>query len=128
VLRPATPQAIRSLLASRSLHPDAVERLLRRVTARALILWGREDQWIPVRDAARFAATLPGSRVVVLDRCGHMPQEELPAEVARLIQEFVSDGGTDLPKAQQLPPGEADGEPDREVGQRDEESHAPPVT
>ena len=128
VLRPATPQAIRSLLASRSLHADAFEKLLRKVTAPALILWGREDEWIPLRDAGRFAGALPGSRVVVLDRCGHMPQEERPAEVARLISEFLSDGGTDLPKAQQLPPAEPDGEPDREVGQGDEESDAPPVT
>jgi pimeloyl-ACP methyl ester carboxylesterase len=90
LLRPSSPRAIRSLLASRSLHPDAVRRLLPRVTAPGLILWGQQDEWIPVRDAARFANALPGSRVVVLDHCGHMPQEERPAEVARLIGEWTS--------------------------------------
>jgi pimeloyl-ACP methyl ester carboxylesterase len=93
VLRPEAPRAIRSLLASRSLHPDAVRELLPRITAPALIVWGREDRWIPVADADRFRAALPGSRVVVLDRCGHMPQEERPAEVARLIEDFQG-GGT----------------------------------
>jgi pimeloyl-ACP methyl ester carboxylesterase len=87
ILRPATPQAIRSLLASRSLRPDAVQRLLPRVTVPVLVLWGREDEWIPVADADRFALALPQARVVILDRCGHMPQEEQPAEVARLILE-----------------------------------------
>ena len=99
VLRPAAPTAIRSLLASRSLHPDAVQKLLPKITAPALILWGREDEWIPVRDADRFAAALPGSRVVVLEGCGHMPQEEHPAEVARLIDDFSdAPNGTASPK------------------------------
>jgi pimeloyl-ACP methyl ester carboxylesterase len=91
VLRGGTPQAIRSLLASRSLHPATVEGLLAKVVAPALIVWGREDEWIPLRDAGRFAAALPGSRVVVLDRCGHMPQEERPAEVARHIGAFLAE-------------------------------------
>jgi pimeloyl-ACP methyl ester carboxylesterase len=90
MLRSGTPQAIRSLLASRSLHPDDVQKLLPRVAAPALILWGQQDEWIPVGDAARFAAALPGSRVVVLERCGHMPQEEHPADVARLIEDFLA--------------------------------------
>lgn len=129
VLRPVAPTAIRSLLASRSLHPDAVQKLLPKITAPVLILWGREDEWIPVRDADRFAAALPGSRVVVLDGCGHMPQEERPGDVAQSIEDFLDKRtATHLPKTQQLPPAEADGEPDREVGQRDEESDAPPVT
>lgn len=93
VLRPSTPPAIRSLLASHAGHPDVVQKLLPKVTAPALIVWGREDVWIPVGDAERFAAALPGSRVVVLDRCGHMPQEERPEEVARLIEDFAPRGG-----------------------------------
>ena len=91
VLRAGAPQTIRSLLASRSLHPDAMQSLLSKVTAPALILWGREDHWIPVGDAERFAAALGGARVVVLDHCGHMPQEEQPAEVARLIGAFLGE-------------------------------------
>jgi pimeloyl-ACP methyl ester carboxylesterase len=93
LLRTAAPQAIRSLLASRSFHPDAVRKLLPRITAPVLILWGQEDEWIPVRDADRFAAALPGSRVVVLEHCGHMPQEEHAADVARLIEEFAPSDG-----------------------------------
>jgi pimeloyl-ACP methyl ester carboxylesterase len=90
ILRSGTPQAIRSLLASRSLHPDAVARLLPGISAPALILWGQQDEWIPVGDAARFAAALRGSRVVVLEHCGHMPQEEHPSAVARLIEDFLA--------------------------------------
>jgi pimeloyl-ACP methyl ester carboxylesterase len=89
ILRPGTLRAMRSVLASRSTKPDAVQNLLPKVEAPALILWGRDDVWIPPGDADRFAAVLPRSRKVVLDRCGHMPQEERPDEVARLIAEFA---------------------------------------
>jgi pimeloyl-ACP methyl ester carboxylesterase len=91
MLRAGAPRAIRSLLASRSLHPDSMQKLLGRITAPTLVLWGREDQWIPVGDAERFAAALGGAKVVVLDRCGHMPQEERPAEVARLVTAFLAE-------------------------------------
>jgi pimeloyl-ACP methyl ester carboxylesterase len=107
MLRPPTPRALRSLLASRAGDPKAVQKLLPEVTAPALIIWGREDLWIPVRDADRFAAALHGSRVAVLDRCGHMPQEERPEEVARLIREFAS------PAAPLPVPDVADGESGR---------------
>jgi pimeloyl-ACP methyl ester carboxylesterase len=93
MLRPHAPEAMRSLLASRSTHPDAVQRLLPRIKVPALIVWGRDDVWIPVQDAGRFAAALPGAKVVVLDRCGHMPQEEQPAELARLILDFTAPRG-----------------------------------
>ena len=33
-------------------------------------------RWIPVEHADRFVAAIPGSRKVVLEGCGHMPQEE----------------------------------------------------
>jgi pimeloyl-ACP methyl ester carboxylesterase len=105
VLRSAAPPAIRSLLASRSLHPGVVQAVLPKVEAPALILWGREDQWIPLRDAERFHAALPGSRVVVLDRCGHMPQEERPVEVARLVEEFLKEARATAPVSSASPAG-----------------------
>jgi pimeloyl-ACP methyl ester carboxylesterase len=54
-----------------------------------LILWGREDIWLPVADADRLAAAIRGSRKVIFDGCGHMPQEERPAEVASAIEAFL---------------------------------------
>jgi pimeloyl-ACP methyl ester carboxylesterase len=89
LLRPGSPAAIRSLLATLRLHPAAVAELAPRVRAPTLILWGRHDAWIPPRDADRFARAIPGSRAVVLEDCGHLPQEERPAEVARLLVEFL---------------------------------------
>ncbi|HXB54418.1 MAG TPA: alpha/beta fold hydrolase [Vicinamibacteria bacterium] len=89
MLRPGAPAATRSLLATLRLHPGAVAELAPRVQAPTLILWGRYDAWIPPPDADRFARAISGSRVVLLEDCGHLPQEERPAEVARLLVEFL---------------------------------------
>jgi len=76
----------RSLLRSRfdeSFVPD-----LASIEAKTLVLWGRHDPWLPLSDADRFVAEIKGARKVVLET-GHMPQEEKPAEVARLIGDFL---------------------------------------
>ncbi len=97
VLRPEAARAIRSLLASRSLHPDVVQRAPapdHRPDPHRLGARGPMD---PGDGCRPLPAALPGSRVVVLDRCGHMPQEERPAEVARLIADFEGRGAAAAP-------------------------------
>ena len=88
--RPGSLQSMRSLLASRSAFGDSFADFARRVSARTLILWGREDRWIPVAQADLLAAAIPGARTVVLRGCGHVPQEERPAETAALIRSFLA--------------------------------------
>jgi len=92
MLRPGALAALRALLAAPVPGPDQYEALLRRLEQPTLILWGAEDRWIPAADADRFAAAIPGARRVVLDGCGHLPQEERPAETLRLIREFLAPG------------------------------------
>jgi pimeloyl-ACP methyl ester carboxylesterase len=84
--RPGTTEALRSLLAPQSSF--GLPGLVREVRVPTLIVWGRNDRWIPVADADRFAAAIPGARKVVLEECGHVPQEERPAEVVHLLEEF----------------------------------------
>jgi pimeloyl-ACP methyl ester carboxylesterase len=85
--RPGSIAAQRSLLA----RPDAfgLPALVSEVRVPTLIVWGRQDRWIPLADADRFLAAIPGSRKVVLEECGHVPQEERPAELVHLLQEFA---------------------------------------
>ncbi len=52
-----------------------------RIAAPALIVWGRQDGLVPLHLGRRLAGDLPGSRLVELDRCGHMPQLEHPGPV-----------------------------------------------
>ncbi len=85
--RPGAVDAQRRLLGSET--PDDVPRLLHSIRCPVLVVWGREDPWIPVEDAARFAADLADARVVVLDRCGHLPHEERPEELLAALEDFL---------------------------------------
>lgn len=85
--RPGAAQAAADLLTSKS--PPFAE-VVRRVRAPALVIWGRDDTWIPAAHARRFTEAIPGSTAVLLESCGHVPQEEKPAEVSALIGGFLA--------------------------------------
>jgi len=89
VLVPGTFAALASLGASLAERPALVADALARVTAPTLVIWGADDRWIPLADADRFVAGIRGARKVVIPGCGHVPQEEKPAEVARLLLDFL---------------------------------------
>lgn len=44
-----------------------------------LILWGKEDKWIDVSNADKFAQQLPQSTVIIYPILGHVPMEEDPS-------------------------------------------------
>lgn len=91
--RPGSLRAMRSLLLSLGERSDLVKDQLPRLQAPTLVVWGREDRWIPLADADRFVEAIPGARKVVIDACGHMPQEEKPDELAPLLGGFLADPG-----------------------------------
>ena len=87
LMRPGAVGAAQSVLASGD--DMGLPGLVARVRAPTLILWGREDAWVPVVQADSFVAAIPGSRKVVIEGCGHLPEEERPAEVGALLDEFL---------------------------------------
>jgi pimeloyl-ACP methyl ester carboxylesterase len=55
-----------------------------------LLLHGRADRVVPWRKAARAHARLPGSRLVVLPRCGHWLMREAPDAFRSELLAFVA--------------------------------------
>lgn len=55
-----------------------------------LILWGGRDRLIPPVWGQRFAKDIAGSRLVVFDTLGHVPQEEDPARTVLVLREFLA--------------------------------------
>nr|WP_307718701.1 alpha/beta fold hydrolase [Azospirillum sp. B4] len=55
-----------------------------------LVAVGREDQVTPVACAEEMAAAIPGARLTVLERCGHLPPLERPGETTALMREWMS--------------------------------------
>lgn len=62
----------------------------RDINVPTLIIWGREDEVIPLSIGERLQREIPGSKMVVLEECGHIPQEEKPVETLKIISEFLS--------------------------------------
>ncbi len=55
-------------------------------TPTTMILWGRQDQILGVKDADRFQHLLPQSKLVWIENCGHVPHLEQPQVTADLIR------------------------------------------
>jgi pimeloyl-ACP methyl ester carboxylesterase len=51
---------------------------------------GTRDVLIGTPNAPRFAAAIPGARIVPLPGCGHVPMPDDPSGVARAISEFAA--------------------------------------
>lgn len=54
-----------------------------------LLIWGREDRVVRLRFGERLSRELPDADLVVIERCGHLPQEERPGETLQRIEEFL---------------------------------------
>ncbi|MGW1793425.1 alpha/beta fold hydrolase [Streptomyces tubercidicus] len=54
------------------------------------IAWGNRDRLLLARQGIRAKRTIPGARLVRLPGCGHVPMNDDPALVARVILDTVS--------------------------------------
>jgi pimeloyl-ACP methyl ester carboxylesterase len=63
--------------------------LIKTIQTPTLILWGREDGLISVDNVPLFNQDIKNSQVVILDKVGHVPNEEAPKKVADAIYNFI---------------------------------------
>jgi pimeloyl-ACP methyl ester carboxylesterase len=56
-----------------------------------LVIWGRQDQVVPVAHADIAAKGFPDVRVHIFDNCGHLPMLEYTSDFNRLLLDFLSD-------------------------------------
>ena len=55
-----------------------------------LIMWGKQDAWIPLSVMERFKNDIPHARTIVYDGVGHVPMEEIPEITAKDAEVFLS--------------------------------------
>ena len=58
----------------------------------ALVAWSGDDEFFPLDDGRRLAATLANARLEVIDRARTFSMIDRPDELAGLIAEFAADG------------------------------------
>lgn len=54
-----------------------------------MVMWGAEDNLIPVSSARWFAGAIPGAKLVVYPKVGHIPMEEVPDESAGDVKAWL---------------------------------------
>ena len=62
---------------------------IKKIQQPTLILWGANDLLIPVGNAYKFHAYLPHNTLVILDRSGHVPMEEIPVKSLQPVLDFL---------------------------------------
>jgi pimeloyl-ACP methyl ester carboxylesterase len=89
---PGAVDAVRQT-AKQIIPPDMEAMIAQYKTVRVptLIIWGEEDKVVPLAVGRNFKRDIPDSELVIIPRCGHIPQEEEPLETRRLIQAFLKD-------------------------------------
>ena len=58
------------------------------ITQPTLVIWGRQDKILGVKDATRFEATLPNATLTWIEDCGHVPHLEKAQDTADIIQHW----------------------------------------
>ncbi|WP_434360941.1 alpha/beta hydrolase [Parasalinivibrio latis] len=76
---------------SHSAYTEEVQPLYPTISTPTLILWGREDTWIPLDKAHELHSLIPGSNLKVIDGTGHLVIEEKPDALLREIRPFIQE-------------------------------------
>lgn len=71
---------------------DFLDDAVKTIKRPTLLIWGRQDGLVPLAEGEHFNRDISGSKLVVFDQCGHMPQIEKPAEFNAAVLKFLSEG------------------------------------
>lgn len=89
LIRPGNRQAAAAVLRYIRNKGGFNKSLLKKVTQPTLIMWGKNDGWIPPEHAELFKKAIPHAEVIMYDNCGHMPMEEIPQQSAADALKFL---------------------------------------
>jgi pimeloyl-ACP methyl ester carboxylesterase len=67
-----------------------LRRRLHRIRVPTLVVWGRDDVLVPAVYADDFGGGIAGSRVEVIDDCGHVLQADQPERTWTVISRFLT--------------------------------------
>ena len=71
-------------------YPGLPNLLARLKDLPTMVVWGKEDEFVPLSAGQVYHNSIPGSRLEVLDNCGHMPQVEKTEEFLGLVRQFFA--------------------------------------
>lgn len=87
---PGAPEAV--METAQQIVPDDIEAVTARyktIKVPVLIVWGEDDEVVPVEVGKNFKRDIPDSELAVIPKCGHIPLEEEAQETRRIIADFL---------------------------------------
>jgi len=83
--RNVPPAVIRNVAANET---EITERL-KEINCPVLIVWGAQDKVIPVKYAHMFNQSITNSRLLIIDKAGHLPQIDKAENINQAIMDFL---------------------------------------
>ena len=85
-----TPTAFAAQIRALLNRPDASD-VLPTIACPTLLVCGRQDAWSPLVRHETLAGLIPGSRLEIIEDCGHMSTMEQPACVSTVLQRWLGE-------------------------------------
>jgi pimeloyl-ACP methyl ester carboxylesterase len=88
---PGASQAL--IKTAKQILPSDLEEISGRynsITVPVLLIWGEQDDIVPLAVGRRLAGNIPHAELVVVPDCGHVPQEECPSQTIEAMESFLS--------------------------------------
>jgi len=79
------------LATARNWNASRIENDAYLINQPTLLVWGEDDNVVPVHNGEKLYDSILNSRLVVLKDCGHVPPEEKPERFVELVAEFCRD-------------------------------------
>jgi len=71
---------------------DFLDDAVKTIKRPTLIIWGRQDGLVPLSEGEHFNKDIAGSKLIVFDQCGHVPNFEKAAEFNAAVLKFLGEG------------------------------------
>ena len=85
----AWEQSILGMIDISAFGPYRVNNRIDEITAKTLIIWGRNDPGAAVSDAEIVVEKMPDGELLVFENCGHMIMFEHPERFNRTVRDFL---------------------------------------
>lgn len=68
---------------------SSIDKMLPKIRAPTLLVWGRQDAVIPIAHAAKYGSSIKDCTFLPLEDCGHLPHVEMPQAFADTVLGFL---------------------------------------
>lgn len=80
----------RQIAAAEERFTDEIQDRYAELDLPVMIIWGRQDSWIPPDRATRLEQLIPGARLELIDGAGHLIHYDAPVQLAVALQRWLT--------------------------------------